>query len=71
MCNLISRNKIKLMHFLSRISFTNSHVDKLFGKQKGIGYFITVGVIVRRDDGRGTVVKRNDGGGWSSDGVVL
>jgi hypothetical protein len=28
-------------------------------------------VIVRRDDGRGTVVKENDGGGWSSDGVVL
>jgi hypothetical protein len=49
----------------------NSHVDKLFGKQKGISYFITVGVIVRRDDRRGTVVKGNDGGGWSSDGVVL
>jgi hypothetical protein len=30
-----------------------------------------VGVIVRRDDERGTVVKGNDGGGWSSDGVVL
>jgi hypothetical protein len=28
-------------------------------------------VVVQRDDGRGTVVKGNDGGGWSSDGVVL
>jgi hypothetical protein len=27
-------------------------------------------VIVRRDDGRGTVVKENDGGGWSSNGVM-
>jgi hypothetical protein len=24
-----------------------------------------------RDDERGPVVKENDGGGWSSDGVVL
>jgi hypothetical protein len=30
-----------------------------------------VGVIVRRDDGRGTEVKENDGGGWSSDVVVF
>jgi hypothetical protein len=30
-----------------------------------------MGVIVRRDDGYGTVVKENNGGGWSSDGVVL
>jgi hypothetical protein len=28
-------------------------------------------VVVRRDDGREMTVKRNDGGGWSSDGVVL
>jgi hypothetical protein len=26
---------------------------------------------VRRDDGRGTAVKRNDDDEWSSDGVVL
>jgi hypothetical protein len=26
---------------------------------------------VRRDDGHGTAVKGNDGGEWSSDGVVL
>jgi hypothetical protein len=26
---------------------------------------------VRRNDGHGTVVKENDGGKWSSDGVVL
>jgi hypothetical protein len=30
-----------------------------------------VGVIVRRDDRRGTAVKENDDGGWSSDGVTL
>jgi hypothetical protein len=30
-----------------------------------------VGVIVRRDDGRGTAVNENNGDGWSSDGVVL
>jgi hypothetical protein len=30
-----------------------------------------VGVIVRRDDGRKTTVKGNDGGEWSSNGVVL
>jgi hypothetical protein len=26
---------------------------------------------VWRDDGRGKTVKGNDGGGWSSDGMVL
>jgi hypothetical protein len=26
---------------------------------------------VRRDDGRETVMKGNDNGGWSSDGMVL
>jgi hypothetical protein len=30
-----------------------------------------VGVIVRRDDERETTVNGNDGGRWSSDGVVL
>jgi hypothetical protein len=30
-----------------------------------------MGVIVLRDDGCRTVVKGNDDGGWSSDGVVL
>jgi hypothetical protein len=29
-----------------------------------------VGVIVRRDDERGTMVKKSDGG-WSSDDVVI
>jgi hypothetical protein len=29
------------------------------------------GVIIQRDDGRGTAVKENDGGRWSSDDVVL
>jgi hypothetical protein len=31
----------------------------------------SVGVVVRRDDGRGIEVKENDSGRWSSDGVVL
>jgi hypothetical protein len=30
-----------------------------------------VGVIVQRDDRRETAVKKNDGGGWSSDAVML
>jgi hypothetical protein len=30
-----------------------------------------VTAIVQRDDGHGTVVKGNDGGGWSSNDVVL
>jgi hypothetical protein len=30
-----------------------------------------VGVVVRRDDGRGIAVNGNASGGWSSDGVVL
>jgi hypothetical protein len=30
-----------------------------------------MGVVVRRDDGRGTMVKGNDGGVWSFDVVVL
>jgi hypothetical protein len=46
-----------------KISFyVNSHVDKLF---------ITMSVVVRRDGDCETTVKGNDGGGWSSDGVVL
>jgi hypothetical protein len=28
-------------------------------------------VVVQRDDERGTTVKGNGNGGWSSDGVVL
>jgi hypothetical protein len=30
-----------------------------------------VGVVVLRDDVRGTTVKGNNSGGWSSDSVVL
>jgi hypothetical protein len=30
-----------------------------------------VGVVIRKDDVCGTVVKCNNGGGWSSDDVVL
>jgi hypothetical protein len=47
-----------------------SHVDKLFRKQKLVSQFVTVGVVVWRDDWCGTAVKVNDGGGWSSGGVV-
>jgi hypothetical protein len=49
----------------------NSHADKLFRKRKRVDLFITVGVIVRRDDERETTVKGNDSGGWSFDGMVL
>ncbi len=49
----------------------NSYADKLFEKQKRVCYFVTVGVIVQRDDGCGTTVKGNDDGGWSFDDVVL
>jgi hypothetical protein len=49
----------------------NSHADTLFRKQKRVGYFITMGVVVRRDDGLGMIVKGNDDGGWSSNVVVL
>jgi hypothetical protein len=30
-----------------------------------------MGVIVRRDNRRGTAVKENDGSEWSSDGMVF
>jgi hypothetical protein len=49
----------------------NLHADKLFGKQKRVGYFVIMGVVVWMDDGRGMTVKGNDGGGWSCDGMVL
>jgi hypothetical protein len=42
-----------------------------FGKRKSVDWFIGMGVIVWRDDVHGPIVKGNDGGGWSSDGVVL
>jgi hypothetical protein len=35
------------------------------------GYFVTVGVVMQRDDRYGTTVKRNNDGGWSCDDVVL
>jgi hypothetical protein len=49
----------------------NSHADKQFRKQKRVGYFINVGVVVRWDDEREITVKGNNGDGWSSDNVVL
>jgi hypothetical protein len=49
----------------------NSNIDKLFGKRKMVGYFITIYVIMRKDDVRETVVKGNNGGKWSSDGMML
>jgi hypothetical protein len=59
-----------LRHF--KISFyVNSHFDKLLEKRKSTGYFIIVGVIVRRDNWCETTVKGNDDVKWSSDGVVI
>jgi hypothetical protein len=55
-----------------KISFyLNSHVNKLFGKRKNVGWFITVGVVVRKGDVRETAVKENDVNRWSFDGVLL
>jgi hypothetical protein len=39
----------------------NSYVDKLFKKHKRGGLFVTVSVIVQRDNECEAVVKRNDG----------
>jgi hypothetical protein len=36
-----------------------------------VGYFVTLSVIVRRDDEYEITVKENDGSGLSSDNVVL
>jgi hypothetical protein len=41
------------------------------GRERGSAISLPWGVIVRRDDGRGTEVKENDGGGWSSNVVVF
>jgi hypothetical protein len=55
-----------------KISFyVNSYADNMFRKWKRVGYFVTMDVVVQRDDERGTTVKGNGNGGWSSDGVVL
>jgi hypothetical protein len=55
-----------------KISFyVNSHFDKLLEKRKSIGYFITVGAIVRRDNECETTVKGNDDVKWSFDSVVI
>jgi hypothetical protein len=60
-----------LWDFKVSYTYVNSHIDKLFGNQNRVGYFATMGVVMWRDDGCGTDVKRNDDGGWSYDGVVL
>jgi hypothetical protein len=39
-----------------------SYVDNLF---------VVVGVVVRRDDGRGMAVKGNDDDGWSCNGDTI
>jgi hypothetical protein len=60
-----------MMPWNFKISFyMNSRVDKLSGKRKRVGKFITVGVVVHRDDEHGMTVQGNDGG-WNSDGVML
>jgi hypothetical protein len=37
----------------------------MFEKRKRVSYFIIVCVIVRSDDECGTVMKKNNDGGWS------
>jgi hypothetical protein len=47
-----------------KISFyVNSHTGKLFRKRNKVSKFVTVGIIIRRNDVRGTTVKENDGDG--------
>jgi hypothetical protein len=59
-----------LRHF--KLSYyVNSHADKWFTKQKRVSYFVTVGIVVWRHDVHEIAVKGNDGGGWSSDGMML
>jgi hypothetical protein len=48
----------------------NCYVDKLLGKRKRVGWFITIDVVVCRDNGCVTTVKGNNDDEWSSDGVV-
>jgi hypothetical protein len=38
---------------------------------KVVGLFVTIDVVVRRDDERGTEMKGNDDCGWSYDSVML
>jgi hypothetical protein len=68
---LLVDNPARCCEILKYIFYVNSYVNKLFGKRNRVGWFITLGVIVRRDDRRGTTVKGNDGGEWNSDSVVL
>jgi hypothetical protein len=42
-----------------------------FSKRKRVCKFVTVGVVVRRDDGRRMAEKGNDSDWWNSDVVVL
>jgi hypothetical protein len=55
-----------------KISFyVNLHDNKLFNKWKRVGYFITVDVIVCKNDRYKIMVKGDDGDGWSSNSMVL
>jgi hypothetical protein len=47
------------------------NIDKLFENKKSVRLVYHPGVIILRDDRYKTVVKKNNGGGWSSDGVLL
>jgi hypothetical protein len=52
-----------------KISFyINSHVER---SKKQVDKFITVSVVVRRDNRHEIVVKENDNAGWSCDGMML
>jgi hypothetical protein len=44
----------------------NSYIDKLFKKRKRVDYFITVGIIVRRNDERGMMVAGGASMAWCS-----
>jgi hypothetical protein len=55
-----------------KISFyVNLHDNKLFNKWKRVDYFITVDVIVWKNDRYKTMMKGDDGDGWSSNSMML
>jgi hypothetical protein len=60
-----------MLHDFKIYFYVNSYADKLFGKRKRVGYFVTMCLVVCRYDGCGTAVKGNDNSWWSSADVVL
>jgi hypothetical protein len=45
-----------MLHDFKIYFYVNSYADKLFGKRKRVGYFVTMCLVVCRYDGCGTAV---------------